>query len=153
MKWFVIKTKPNSEIKIADSLNRLGIKAFCPVISFLKQYSDRKKKVFRPALPSYVLVYTDEKRRSDVFNIPGVVRYLFWQGKPAEVKDHEINSLQNEIDNLHSVSKGFQLEKNGDYTLNSGPFKGITGKVLNISNNRFKLELKSIGIYVTLNLA
>ena len=90
-----------------------------------------------------MLVYTDETRRSDVFNIPGVVRYLFWQGKPAEVKDHEINSLQNEIDNLHSVSKGFQL-KNGDYTLNSGPFKGITGKVLNISNNRFKLELKSI---------
>ena len=49
MKWFVVKTKRNQEIKVADALNAIGINAFCPVISFVKQYSDRKKKIQKAA--------------------------------------------------------------------------------------------------------
>ena len=50
MKWFVIYTKPNFEIKIAERLNNNGIKAYCPVYKEVKQYSDRKKKIIKPLL-------------------------------------------------------------------------------------------------------
>lgn len=153
MKWFVLKTKQNSEIKVAENLNRIGIKAFCPVVDVVKQYSDRRKKVQKPALPSYVLVNIPEKSRPKVFSIPGVVKYLFWLGKPALVRQKEIDTLINELNNVYEVNKNFKLIRNNNHTLNSGPLKGHKGKILNISNNKFKLELKDIGVFVTVNLA
>ena len=36
-------------------------------------------------MPSYVLVNINENERPNVFNIPGVIKYLFWLGKPATV--------------------------------------------------------------------
>ena len=90
MKWYVIYTKRNYEIRVANALNAIGIHAYCPVFEYIKQYSDRKKKVEKPVLPSYVLVNISERDRVNVFSIPGVVRYLFWLGKPAEVRPDEI---------------------------------------------------------------
>tara|TARA_B100001939_G_C16924357_1_gene610860 strand:+ start:135 stop:596 length:462 start_codon:yes stop_codon:yes gene_type:complete len=153
MKWFVIKTKRNQEIRVANALNNIGINAFCPIISYVKQYSDRKKKVQKAAMPSYVLVKINENERPNVFSIPGVIKYLFWLGKPATVSSKEIDLLKNELNLLYTVSDNIQLEKNTDHTLISGPFKGLGGKILNISKNKFKLELKNIGMHITVNLA
>lgn len=153
MKWFVLKTKPKNEIKVANALNSIGIKAFCPVINLIKQYSDRKKKIQKPALPSYVLVNISDKKRPDVFAIPGIVKYLFWLGKPAVVKNEEIDLLKKELDNLYTITDNINLKKGNNHILHSGPFKGLNGKIVNISNNKFKLELKNIGVYLTVSLA
>ena len=63
MKWFVLYTKPQFELKVAQSLESMGIQAYCPVFKQIKQYSDRKKKVEKPLLQSYVLVKLDDKDR------------------------------------------------------------------------------------------
>ena len=52
MKWFVLYTKPQFELKVAKSLKSLGIQAYCPVYKHIKQYSDRTKKVEKPLLKS-----------------------------------------------------------------------------------------------------
>ena len=77
MKWFVLYTKPNFEIKVAEAINDLGINAYCPVYTQIKQYSDRKKKIQKPLLSSYVLVQLLEEDRKKVFVIRGAVRYIF----------------------------------------------------------------------------
>jgi len=153
MDWYVIKTKPNFEKKVAKALNNIGINAFCPVLDVVKQYSDRKKKIQKPALPSYVLVNISETNRSNVFFVPGIVKYLFWLGKPAKVSSSEVETLKNELKNLYKLDENLGLEINSDYLLDKGPFKGFKGKVLNISKNKLKLELKNVGIYVSMNLA
>ena len=56
-KWFVLYTRPNQEIKVAEQLKEMKISCFCPTVSIIKQYSDRKKKVLKPLLPSYVFVF------------------------------------------------------------------------------------------------
>ncbi len=43
-KWFVLYTKPNQELKVARHLEEVGISSYCPTISIVKQYSDRKKR-------------------------------------------------------------------------------------------------------------
>jgi len=48
------------------------------MVTQIKQWSDRKKKTETPLIPSYVFVNIEEKNRNDVFEVPGVVRYLFW---------------------------------------------------------------------------
>ena len=103
MNWYVVCTKPNSEIKVANALKAIGINAYCPVLKYIKQYSDRKKKVEKPVLTSYVLVNISEKDRVKVFSIPGVLRYLFWLGKPAQVRNEEIEILQNELNGYSNI--------------------------------------------------
>ena len=45
MSWFAIYTRPKNEKKVTFSLEKMGIEAYCPMITQVKQWSDRKKKV------------------------------------------------------------------------------------------------------------
>jgi transcriptional antiterminator RfaH len=94
LNWFVLYTKPKNEKKVASALSLLGMQVYCPLITVVKQWSDRKKTIQQPLLSSYIFVKLEEKDRSKVFDIPGVVRYLFWLGKPAIVRDFEINHIK-----------------------------------------------------------
>ena len=117
MNWYVICTKPNTELKVASQLNSLGINAFCPSYTFIKKYSDRKKKAEKPLMPRYVLVKMLEKDRTNVFAIPNVMRYLFWLGKPAIVRHEEIEILKNELEDYQSISNKSSLNVGNDFFL------------------------------------
>ena len=150
MKWFVLYTKPNYELKVAQGINTLGINAYCPTFTQIKHYSDRKKKVQKPLLPSYVLVQLSEQDRPKVFAIPGVVRYLFWLGKPAEVREEEIKLLKSNLKGNYEDALISKLAKGKEYTIPSGPLKGRKGTVLDVLKNKLRLELPSLGLFVTL---
>ena len=151
MKWFVLYTKPNFEIKVAEGINALGINAYCPVFTKIIQYSDRKKKVKKPLLPSCILVKLLEEDRSKVFDIRGAVRYLFWLGKPAEVREEEIELLKSNLKGSYDDAFVSKLEKGKEYTIPSGPLVGQTGTVIDIVKNKLRLELPSLGLFVTLS--
>ena len=153
MKWFVIYTKPNFEIKVAEGINAIGLNAYCPVYTEIKHYSDRKKKVTKPLLKSYVLVQLTDTDRVKVFSIPGALRYVFWLGKPAEVRAEEIEILKTNLTGSYNQVSISKLVKGKQYTIPGGPFKGKTGKVLDILKNKLRLELPSLGIFVTLSKA
>ena len=153
MKWFVLYTKPNFEIKVADGINALGINAYCPTFMQIKHYSDRKKKIQKPLLPSYVLVQLEDKDRPKVFAIPGVVRYLFWLGKPAEVREEEIKLLKSNLKGIFDEAKISKLSIGKEYTIPSGPLKGQTGTILDVLKSKLRLELPSLGLFVTLTRA
>ena len=153
MKWFVLYTKPQFEIKVAEALQKIGVRAYCPVYTQLKQYSDRKKKVIKPLLRSYVLVKIEDKDRDQVFQIPGVVRYVFWLGKPAIVREDEIVLMENNLSGIYESISVSTLEKGAAYTIPEGPFKGLSGKLVHLDHNKMQLELPSLGMLVTLKTA
>ena len=93
-KWFVLYTKANQEIKVAEQLKEMDISCYCPTITVIKQYSDRKKKILKPLILSCVFVFIEEARRNDVFSVFGVVRYMFWLGKPAIVREKEVELMK-----------------------------------------------------------
>jgi len=151
-KWFVIYTKANQEIKVTEQLNEIGISCYCPTVTIIKQYSDRKKKILKPLIPSYVFVFTEERRRNDVFSVFGVVRYMFWLGKPAVVREKEIELMKQYLNgefqsvSLTNFTKG-QLHK-----ISEGIFAGKIGRVIEIQKNKIKLQLESLGMIVILRL-
>ena len=151
-KWFVIYTKANQEIKVTEQLNEIGISCYCPTVTIIKQYSDRKKKILKPIIPSYVFVFTEERRRNDVFSVFGVVRYMFWLGKPAVVREKEVELMKQYLNgefqsvSLTNFTKG-QLHK-----ISEGIFAGKIGRVIEIQKNKIKLQLESLGMIVTLKL-
>lgn len=150
MTWFALYTKPKWEKKVADRIEKSGIEVYCPMVTQIKQWSDRKKKVETPLIPSYVFVNIAEKNRNDVFDIPGVVRYLFWLGKPAIVREVEILALKESLkETLSSVE--ISAYKTGDtINISSGPFKGKEGTIKQVGKNRMQLVLKELGMLITL---
>lgn len=149
-KWFVVYTRPRQELKVTKQLSAMGIKNYCPTITLVKQYSDRKKKVIKPLIYSYVMVHLEEKEREKVFSCYGIVRYLFFLGKPAVVPASQINLMQLKLKGVYNDVKLTSLSMGQSHTINEGPFSGVTGKVVQTNNKKVKLEIASLGISITL---
>ena len=151
-KWFILYTRPNQEIKVAEQLKEINISCFCPTVTIFKQYSDRKKKVIKPLLPSYVFVFIEEENRNDVFSIFGIVRYMFWLGKPATVRESEIELMREYLNGIYQSISLTKITRGQLYKISEGVFSGRIGKVIETQKNKIKLELQSLGIIVTLRL-
>ena len=148
--WFVLYTKPRQELRVVDELTKIGIYSYCPTVKMIKQYSDRKKKIERPLIPSYIMVYIEESKRKSVFSIPGIVRYLFWLGKPAIVQKNEINIMKKHLEGVYSSISISKLIIGQLYKISEGPLAGNSGKIVEMKKNKVKLELASIGMTVVL---
>ena len=149
-KWFVVYTRPQQELKVARELSAMGITNYCPTITLVKQYSDRKKKVSKPLLSAYVMVELEENQRNKVFACNGIVRYLFFLGKPAIVPANQINLMQDHLNGVYNDFKVTALGVGDYHTITQGPFSGVTGKVVETDNTKVKLELASLGMRITL---
>jgi len=149
-KWFVVYTKPHQELKVVEQLSSMDIINYCPTITLIKQYSDRKKKVIKPILSSYVLVKLEENQRNVVFSCSGIIRYLFYQGKPAVVPNYEIKLMQDYLNGIYNDIKVSTLNVGKYHRITEGPFSGTLGKVVERNNTKVKLELTSLGMSITL---
>ena len=148
--WFVLYTKPKQELRVVDELSKIGINSYCPTVKMIKQYSDRKKKIEKPLIPSYIMVYIEESKRKSVFSIPGIVRYLFWLGKPAIVHENEINIMKKHLEGVYSSISISKLIIGQLYKISEGPLAGNTGKIVEMKKNKVKLELASLGMTAVL---
>lgn len=146
MNWYVIYTKPKWEKKVAEKLNQIGVECYCPVITEIKQWSDRKKKVEVPLFNSYIFVHLLEKDRNSVFQIAGVVRYLYWLGKPAVVRDDEIEGIKSNLasPNISEVSVT-SIQVGDRIKLESGAFSNQEATVKEVSKTHYILVLEALG--------
>jgi transcriptional antiterminator RfaH len=149
MPWYALYTKARNEKKVADELNKRGINAYCPIRIELKQWSDRKKKVQVPLITSYVFVELEDKEREKVFTVNGVVRYLYWLGKPAVIREEEIKTLQEAMNSSFTQVSVSELAPGQKIEVPHGPFKGQAGIVKNISNQKVQIVLTQLGCIIT----
>ncbi len=152
MNWYVLFTKPRSEKKVEKQLLSLGINAYCPTRSEIRFWSDRKKRIEVPVLPSIVLVNIEDNEINKVFKCSSVVRYMFWLGKRAIVKQSEIDILKKYLNSEYNFmnSKFFNIKVGDNLSLSS--FNNEEGIVNRISKNNIWIFLKSIGYSVKLKL-
>ena len=140
MPWYVLYVKPKSEKKAAEGLEKLDIQIYCPLITEVRQWSDRKKKVQVPLFPSYVFVNLPEAERERVFEVPNVLRYLRWLGKPAVVKDDgKIETIKKWL-NGETVND-LQIEDfspGDEFVIPNGNFKNEKAIIKETGNKRLK---------------
>lgn len=150
MYWFVLTVKRKNEIKTASLLEDNGFQVYCPTFTSVKKWSDRKKKVIKPLIGSYIFIKIKEKDRAKVFEIPGVLKYLFYLGVPAKVPNKEITILKDFLTEGTSIPLIETIKAGDNHLITDGPFKGKNGVVQEVGNNRLQVVLKEIGIKVTL---
>tara|TARA_B110001452_G_C15223462_1_gene424102 strand:- start:1271 stop:1768 length:498 start_codon:yes stop_codon:yes gene_type:complete len=150
-KWHVLYTKPRHEIKALERLVQNGFEVYCPMKTTLKQWSDRKKKVSEPLLPSYIFIKITEKKRVTPLTDSSVLNYIFWLGKPAIVRDEEIDTLKGLISKNKIQEFEVRNLKIGDeIDINKTQIKAKNATIKSISNNYIKAELKELGISIVL---
>jgi transcription antitermination factor NusG len=153
MPWFAIYTRPKNEKKVAEQLFKLGIDVYCPMVTQMNQWSDRKKKVESPLIRSYVFVNLEEKDRNSVFEVHGIVRYLYWLGKPAIIQDNEIELLRDSLKGILTSVEVEGIQPGDSLTITNGPFQGKEGIVSQVEKNKIRLVLKELGVLVTISRA
>src|SRR5690554_3282777 len=152
MNWYSLYTKPRNEKKVAQGLEAMGIEVYCPMVTQVRQWSDRKKKVELPLIPSYVFVRVPDAKRAMVFEVPGVVRYLYWLGQPATITDTEIESLRNALRHTVENVEIRQYEPGQKITIPSGAFVGQHAEIQEVRGNKVVLVLENLGIKVVLQI-
>ena len=149
MNWYVLYVKSQTEKKTATALERMGIEVYCPTKTEVRQWSDRKKKVKVPLFKSYVFVRLEEGERQQVFAVPGVVRYLFWLGKPAVVRDEELETVRTWLADEQVADVEVRQFNPGDRVqIKSGVFRGQEAVVDQLGSRKVRLILKHLGVIV-----
>ena len=152
MPWFVLKTKPNCEKKAAEKLRAMRMEAYCPVKTEVKQWSDRKKKVEVPLLPSMILVNCKDTERNLVFNVSLVKQYLLWLGKPAIVTQNEVDALRSFEDENYKRCGVEAIKAGQKIDLSSMGLQQQKGVVKYVSGEQCWVVLDSLGYIVKLQL-
>ncbi len=150
LNWYALYTKPRNEKKVEQRLLALGIETYCPTISVVKQWSDRKKTISQPLLNSYVFVKLEDKHRNIVFSVPGVVRYLFWLGKPAIVRECEIQAIKEMLEEKYKEFLVKDIQPGDKIILNEGSFSGQQATFKEQRGNKVILFLEELGIKLIL---
>tara|TARA_R110001583_G_scaffold69696_1_gene197563 strand:+ start:7384 stop:7860 length:477 start_codon:yes stop_codon:yes gene_type:complete len=148
--WYVLYTKPRNEKKVTAQLLALGIKAYCPIIKTKHKWSDRLKKVEIPLIASCIFIKSTENNRRFVFQVPGALRFLFWLGIPAIVKNAEIEILKKWLQAEVSDAIVENLKPGDSYNIQKGHFKGKEGVVNEVTKNRLQLLLVELGMKITI---
>ena len=150
-KWHAIYTKPRHEKKALERLSINGFEVFCPMTITIKQWSDRKKKISTPLIPSYIFVHVNEKEKSKVLEDPSVLNYIYWLGKPAIIRDYEIERLKGLISKEKMQEFEIRQLNMGDkIDVNKGQIKIKNAIIKTISNNYITAELKELGMTIVL---
>jgi transcription antitermination factor NusG len=149
--WYAVYTKSRAEKKLHSELCAQNITSFLPLKREMKQWSDRKKWVEQPLLPSYLFVHVSSTDQFNVLNTQGAVRYIYFEGRPAKIPEKQIKYLQDLLDNqplgievdYSNIAEGDQVE------VVSGPLRGVCGEVVQLKGKyRILLRFGPLGCCV-----
>ncbi len=144
--WFAVFTNPRAEKRVAERLGLEGFEVYLPLVTTVRQWSDRKKKVKLPLINSYVFVRTTKKELRGTLGTPGVVRILTYLKDPAIIKDHEIKNIrillkEVEYKNSFKTIKSQDLARGEAVEILRGPFKGLSAEYVQ-HQGRFDVALR-----------
>lgn len=144
-KWYAIYTKPRWEKKVARLLDRKNINVYCPLNRVLRQWSDRKKTVYEPLFKSYVFVRVGKDEMIKVKETQGVISFVHWLNKPAEIRNEEIEIIKEFLNEYMNVRiEEMDISLNDIVRIVNGPFTEYEGNILEINKYHVKVYLQSL---------
>ena len=148
-RWMAIYTQPRAEKKVDFRLKEQEIESYLPLKKVKRKWSDRTKIVEMPLISSYVFVKCTNSERRKVLETYGVVNFIFYRGKPAIIRDEEMETMWKFLSDYSRMDlKVVQLEPGQKVNVESGPLAGRSGEVLYTKKNRVGIRLESLGLQI-----
>jgi len=143
--WYATYTHARHEKKVAQQLEERHIEYFLPVYRSLRRWKDRRKELDLVLFPGYVFVRLSLADRLRVLQLPGVVRFVSFNGQPAALLETDIEALRN------GLTHGVRAEHHPYLTVGRrvkvvhGPLTGARGiLVRNKTNCRVVISIDAI---------
>jgi transcription antitermination factor NusG len=144
-KWYAIYCRPRWEKKVDKLLKEKGIESYCPLNKIRRKWSDRIKLVEEPLFKSYIFVQVDETEHTDVRRVTGVINFVYWNGKPAIVKDKEIKAIMAFLDEHENVIiTPIEVAVGQKVKIVAGPLMDNEAEVLDVSRKAVKVIIQSL---------
>lgn len=153
-KWFVIITKSKAEKKVGKRLAELGIENFVPLHRQLRQWHDRKKWVDISLFNSYIFVRTEEKHRTNVFEVIGVLKYLSIGEQISVLREQEIERIKKlcSFDGEIEISDA-SFEVGEEVQITEGHFIGFIGTLISTENkNKLKIRFSDLNCFASVEI-
>ncbi len=145
-RWYAIYTKPRWEKKVNQLLKEKGVESYCPLNKVKRKWSDRVKTVEEPLFKSYVFVKVEEEERTMIRMTHGVINFVYWDKKPAIIKEKEIQTIRRFLDEYSNVEvHAADVKVNDRVMITAGPFIDQYGKVLSLRRKAVKVAIESLG--------
>jgi transcription antitermination factor NusG len=152
--WYATYTHARHEKKVAQQLAERGIEHFLPVYRSVRRWKDRRKELDLVLFPGYVFVRLSLTQRLRVLQLPGVVRFVSFNGQPAALPGNDIEALRN------GLQQGIHAEHHPYLTVGRrvkvvyGPLAGAQGILLRSKNNcRVVISIDAIMRSVSVEIA
>jgi transcription antitermination factor NusG len=130
---------------VSLSLTKRNIENYCPLTEKKYRQLFRNTTLKEPLFKSYVFVKTSEE---EIFKlskeINGIISLLYWKGKPAVIKEEEINAIKdfNKYHEEITVEKMNVSAGNEDAEISYL----MDGQILLVKNRTMQLTLPSLGL-------
>ena len=145
--WYAVYTRPRWEKKVTNLLIKAGIEVYCPLNKVRKKWKDRVKLVEEPLIRSYVFVHIAEAEKTSVRMVDGVVNFVYWLGKPAVIRQEEIELIQRFLGDYENVEvQPLELDEGQRVRIVSGVLMNKEGLVVKVINNRASVVVLSLGV-------
>lgn len=130
-RWYVLYTRTQLQFKAEEQLKEINIITYLPTHYVFKKWSDRKKKVLEPVFKGYIFIHATEKERIKATEVAAVIKCVFFDGKPAEIKCKEMESLQSLLStHQEEIMIANYIEIGKKVKIIRGPLEGVEGVVL-----------------------
>jgi transcriptional antiterminator RfaH len=145
--WYAVYTRHCHEKNVFKQLQQMEIKAYLPLLTTIRQWKDRKKRVSVPLFSCYVFVNITDKKYYNVLNVPGVVRFVTFEGKAVKIPEKQIKIVKNLLEQDIDVEEIQDNFYNGARVeIIAGPLTGISGDLIYFAGKkRVIIRLDEIG--------
>jgi len=128
--WYALYTCARHEKRVAEQMERRRVACFLPLYRSVRRWKDRRKELELALFPGYVFVYMSLANKVQALEIPGVVNFVSFNGKPATLPAQEIEALRDRLAADARIEPHPYLRAGRRVRVRSGPFQGFEGIVL-----------------------
>lgn len=157
MRWFALYTRPRFEVKVYESLKKLGLEAYLPTYKTIRQWSDRKKKIELPLFTSYCFVRIRPEEYYKPMEAYGVVRHIWFNNIPTPIRDEEIVSIRRICEGNYELEViTLDYEFGTPVIIKQGSLQGLQGEYIKrAGKNKLLIRVDAInhGVLVTIDKA
>jgi transcription antitermination factor NusG len=148
--WYAVYTLPRWEKKVARTLEEKGYEAYCPLNRVVRQWSDRKKTVQEPLFKGYVFVQVCEKEKWALKQIPGILNYVYWNGKPGIIRGEEIEAIKRFLNHFADVKvEEYKLHLDTKVKIKGGILMDYEGTIVEVHGNKACVKIESMGLQLS----
>jgi len=136
--WYAIRIRSRHEKVAARELDAQGIEVFLPLVSSVRQWSDRRTKVELPLFPGYAFVRVAylSPDRVRVLRAAGVVSFVGPNPAVATIPDEQIESIRTILLNKVPVKDHPLLTVGQRIRVRSGSLSGVEGILSAVKGSR-----------------